>query len=156
VHRFGTFTRSLEPAPVRLPLEGCHKLLAVATDWLWGIHLPPEVELGRRVRLWHHGCMMLTARSIGDDVHLRQNTTFGPVTGMGKDRAQWPVIEDRADIGSGACVLGDIVVGEGSLVCANTVIAEDVPPHATVLGNPPRFMDRSNITGQGEADRKRS
>jgi serine O-acetyltransferase len=143
VHRFGRFSRSIEPAPVRMPLVGLHGVLAVATDWLWGIHLPPEVELGRRVRLWHHGCMMLTARSIGDDVHLRQNTTFGPVTGMDSDPAQWPIIEDRADIGSGACVLGPVTVGHDAVVGANTVVLKDVAPGAVVMGVPARKVPGS-------------
>jgi serine O-acetyltransferase len=38
------------------------------------------VRLGRRVRIWHHGGIVLHARSIGNDVHIRHNTTFGIAT----------------------------------------------------------------------------
>ena len=48
-------------------------------EWTCGISLPYTVRLGRRVRIWHHSGMILHARSIGDDVHIRQNTTFGVV-----------------------------------------------------------------------------
>ena len=61
-------------------------------------HLPYTVRLGRRVRIWHHSGMILNARSIGDDVHIRQNTTFGVVRRAARSI---PTIGDRVDIGCG-------------------------------------------------------
>jgi serine O-acetyltransferase len=123
-------------------LQRAHRVAATAIDWIWGIRLPLHVELGRRVRVWHHGCVLLNARAIGDDVHLRHNTTFGPLRGTGPDDdpSQLPIIEKGADIGSGACVLGPVRVGEGAIVGANTVVLKNVPDGATILGVPGRVI----------------
>ena len=62
---------------LRAPLTLLYRFLSRPAELIGGIHLPYTVRLGRRVRIWHHGGMVLHARSIGDDVHIRQNTTFG-------------------------------------------------------------------------------
>ena len=43
-------------------------------------------------------------------------------------------------IGFGACVLPGISIGEGSIVAARSVVAEDVPPYVVVAGNPARII----------------
>jgi serine O-acetyltransferase len=119
-------------------------VLATAADWVWGIDLPRSAQVGRRVRIWHSGGMVLGARAIGNDVHLRHDTTFGPARGHGEYDAApldaLPAIEDRADIGSGVCVLGPVTVGHDAMVGANSLVLKSVPPHATVLGVPARIV----------------
>jgi serine O-acetyltransferase len=139
-HRLGRRVQTLPSGPSRAALEGAHHVMFTTVDWLWGIHLPTSVHVGRRVRLWHNGCMLLTARSIGNDVHIRHDTTFGPVRGR-HDHAL-PVIGDRADIGSGACVLGAVTVGQDATVGANSVVMKDVPASAMVLGVPARIVPK--------------
>jgi serine O-acetyltransferase len=139
-HRIGRHASHTQTKPVRAVLEAAYKTMFTGIDWIWGIHLPRSVELGRRVRLWHNGCMLLTARSIGNDVHIRHDTTFGPVRGVAGGPATLPVIDDRADIGSGACVLGGVLVGHDAVVGANSVVLKNVPPHSTVLGVPARIV----------------
>jgi serine O-acetyltransferase len=139
-HRVGRRATNVEMRPARLALEAAYKMAFTGIDWIWGINLPRSVELGRRVRLWHNGCMLLNARSIGNDVHIRHDTTFGPARGTDGTAGTLPVIEDRADIGSGACVLGGVRVGNDAVVGANTVVLKNVPPHATVLGVPARMI----------------
>jgi len=138
-HRIGRRSSQLASRPARVAAEATYQVMSTAVDWLWGIQVPRSVELGRRVRIWHHGCIVLNARSIGSDVHIRQNTTFGPVRA---GEGGLPVIEDRADIGSGACVLGDVTLGHDATVGANSVVLKDVPPHAMVLGVPARMVPR--------------
>jgi serine O-acetyltransferase len=54
------------------------------------------------------------------------------------EKAAKPIIEDRVDIGSGACILGDVTVGHDSVVGANSVVVRSFPPHTTVFGVPAR------------------
>lgn len=122
-------------------LSGAHRVAATAVDWIWGIDIPLRVKLGRRVRIWHHGGVLLNARAIGDDVHLRHNTTLGPARGAEiDDPTRLPTIEDGADLGCGACVMGPVRVGRGAVVGANTVVLKDVPDGATMLGVPGRVI----------------
>jgi serine O-acetyltransferase len=145
-HRIGA--RSLDerrPRAERALLDLCYRAMFRGVDTVWGIHLPRTTALGRRVRLWHNGCMLLTAKSIGSDVHLRHDTTFGPLqAGLRRADASTdlPVIEDGVDIGSGACIMGDVRVGRGAVVGANSVVIKNVPPEAVVLGVPARIVPR--------------
>jgi serine O-acetyltransferase len=149
-HRIGT--RALDesrPRSERAVLDLIYRTLFTGVDRIWGIHLPRTVVLGRRVRLWHNGAMLLAAKSIGNDVHLRHDTTFGPLRDSRHASAgrpaevtasELPVIEDGADLGAGVCVLGGVRVGRGAVVGANSVVLKNVPPGATVLGVPARIV----------------
>jgi serine O-acetyltransferase len=136
VHRYGNWRMRIRPRILRAPFTLLYDCLSVAVDWFWGINLCYTVKLGRRVRIWYHGGIVLGARSIGDDVHIRQNTTLGILTR--DDKAGKPTIEDRVDIGAGACVLGQVTVGHDSVIGANSVVVKDVPPNSTVFGVPAR------------------
>src|SRR5215208_2855757 len=104
VHRFGNWRMGVRPRLLRLPFTVLYKLLNKWVEWTCGISLPYTVRLGRRVRIWHHGGMILHARSIGDDVHIRHNTTFG-VARRGEN-LDIPAIGNRVDIGCGAASWG--------------------------------------------------
>lgn len=146
VHRFGNWRMGVRPKLLRAPLTALYAALVKWVEWTCGISLPYTVGLGRRVRIWHHGGMILHARSIGDDVQIRQNTTFGIVAA---DRPLGiPTIGDRADIGCGACILGDVVVGDDCRIGANAVVIADVPAGSTAVGVPARVV-RGPGRGQG-------
>lgn len=136
-HRLGTHA-ARQPLGQVLGARLGGRALATAVDWVWGIHLAETTHVGRRVRIWHSGCIVLEARELGDDVQLRHNTTIGPVRGDHAPRGLLPVIGARAEIGAGACILGEVVVGEDAHVGANSVVMKDVPPHTRVLGVPAR------------------
>src|SRR3954470_7022016 len=68
VHRFGNWRMGIRSRVLRLPFSVLYKSLNKWVEWTCGISLPYTVRLGRRVRIWHHGGMILHARSIGDDV----------------------------------------------------------------------------------------
>jgi serine O-acetyltransferase len=100
-----------------------------------GIKLDYTVELGRRVKLEHFGGMIIGARSIGDDVVIRQNTTIGIRSRL--DTNAKPRIGHRVEIGAGAVIVGDITIGNDCIVGANCVIASDLPPGSVAtLGKP--------------------
>ena len=54
-----------------------------------------------------------------------------------------PTIEDRVDIGCGACILGNVTIGHDSLIGANAVVVTDIPPYSTAVGIPARVIKRS-------------
>ena len=138
VHRFGNWRMSVRPKIVRLPFSLLYKFLYRCVEWTCGISLPYTVRLGRRVRIWHHGGMILHAQAIGNDVQIRQNTTFGVV--RSHHNFELPTIEDGADIGAGACVLGAIRIGCRAVVGANAVVLRDVPDDAVAVGIPARVV----------------
>jgi serine O-acetyltransferase len=138
LHRFGNWRMGLRWRVLRAPCTLVYRVAYKVVECLTGITLPYTCRLGRRVRIWHHSGIILSAYSIGDDVHLRQNTTMGVVR-RGENEGI-PTIESRADIGSGACILGNVRVGHDSVIGANSVVLSDVPPFSVAVGAPARIV----------------
>lgn len=135
-HRFGNWRMGVPPRLLRLPLTLVYRAMYKVTQWVCGIDLPYTVILGRRVRLEHFGGMILIADRIGDDVLIRQNTTFG-IVGP-EDPFCRPVIGNGVQIGAGVVIVGGIRIGDRAVIGANSVVIRDVPPGARVGGVPAR------------------
>ena len=131
VHRLGNWRMGIGNGLLRAPFTLLYRMLAKCVQWFGGIDLMYTVKVGRRVRIWHHGGMTLEALEIGDDVHIRQNTTFG-LRQHGDPRWLKPIIAKGCQIGAGAVIVGPVIVGEGSTIGANVVLAQDVPPGSIV------------------------
>ena len=145
VHRFGNWRLGV-PRPFRAPLGILYRLMYLFVECAAGISLPYDVTVGRRVRIWHHSGIILLARSIGDDVQIRQNTTMGVVS---VDRPRdIPTIGNRVDIGCGACLLGGITIGDDCKIGANAVVIADVPAGSTAVGIPARIIRRDASEGR--------
>jgi len=111
------------------------RMIAYVTRAVTGVEIHPAAEIGTEFFIDHGSGVVIgeTAR-IGDRVTLYQGVTLG---GTGFQRGKrHPTLGDNVTVGSGAKLLGPIAVGDGAKVGANTVVVEDVPPGATVVGNP--------------------
>jgi serine O-acetyltransferase len=142
-HRFGNWRMVIRPRILRLPMTALYKFGAKCTEWFCGIDLPYTTVVGRRVKLEHFGGMILVARKIGDDVIIRQNTTFGIASTKGpKER---PTIGDRVDIGAGAVLIGGITIGEDTLIGANAVVTKSQPAGVVVAGVPAKVVGQCRL-----------
>jgi serine O-acetyltransferase len=139
VHRFGNW-RMAFPKLLRMPMTLMYFILEKWVQITCGIHLPYTVKVGRRVHIWHFGGLILHARSIGDEVQLRHNTTFG-VARTNQNRAI-PTIGNRVDIGVGVCVLGNVNVGDDAVLGANAVVVKDVPANSIAVGIPAKIISK--------------
>jgi serine acetyltransferase len=105
----------------------------VLVEWVLGVELPPQVEAGPGLRIRHgQGLVVNPGVVLGADVMLRQNVTIGNIRRGPGETTACPVVEDGAEFGAGAVVVGAIRIGAGALVGANAVVTRDVPPGATV------------------------
>jgi serine O-acetyltransferase len=138
VNRFGNWRMDL-PGWIRPLASVLYNVLYRIAHWTCRIELPYIVKIGRRVRIWHHGGCVLGACSIGDDVQIRHNVTFG-LAGHGDPIWKLPVLEERVIVGAGAAVLGPITIGHDSVIGANAVVTIDVPPHSLVAGIPGKVI----------------
>jgi len=139
IHRFGNLRMDIRPRLLRMPFSFVYQILHACMSGFFGINLDYSVKLGRRVRLWHHGGMFLGAIAIGDDVTIRHNTTMGVL--HQDEKWKKPIIEDRVDIGTGACIFGDVTVGHDSVIGANSVVVRSFPPYSTLFGVPARRVN---------------
>lgn len=103
------------------------------------IDIHPGATIGRNFFIDHGFVVIGETAEIGDDVTIYQCVTLGgtsPDNGVAGKRH--PTIANGAIIGSGAQVLGPILVGAGARVGANAVVTKDVPPGAVMVGIPAR------------------
>ena len=71
---------------------------------------------------------------IESEVSIFQGVTLG---GKGFESGKrHPNIKKGASIFAGSTVLGDITIGEGSIVAAGSLVLNDVPDNSTVAGVP--------------------
>ena len=60
---------------------------------------------------------------------------------MGRQGA--PVLGDNVYVGTGATLVGKIKIGSGAKIAANTLVINNVPEGATVMGVPGRIIMRA-------------
>jgi len=111
-----------------------------------GIEIHPGAVIGRGFVIDHGaGVVIGETTIIGDNVTLYHDVTLGGVapsidsiTQIGTKRH--PTLSDGVIVGSGAQILGPIVVGEDARVGANAVVTSSVPPGVTAVGIPARVI----------------
>jgi serine O-acetyltransferase len=106
---------------------------------LTSIDIHPGAEIGRNFFIDHGYVVIGETATIGDDVTIYQMVTLGgtnPTNGVGGKRH--PTLENGVIVGSGAQVLGPIIVGSRARIGANAVVTRDVPEGATMTGIPAR------------------
>lgn len=104
-----------------------------------GVEIHPGATIGRRFFIDHGmGVVIGETTEIGDDVLLYQGVTLG---GTGNERGKrHPTIGNNVVIGTGAKVLGNIVIGNHVRVGAGSVVIRSVPDNSTVVGVPGRVV----------------
>ena len=111
-----------------------------------GIEIHPGSEIGRRLVVDHGTGVVIGETSIiGNDVTVYHDVTLGGIAPSIDSRQQaghkrHPTLEDGCIIGSGAAILGPIIIGEGAKVGANSVVTQSVPANMTAVGVPARIL----------------
>lgn len=111
-----------------------------------GIDINPGAQLGRGVFIDHGtGVVIGETAIIGNNVRIYQGVTLGALSfpkdacgALIKGAKRHPTIEDDVTIYAGATVLGDIVVGRGSVIGGNVWLTESLPPGTKITMAPPQ------------------
>ena len=107
--------------------------------FITGIEIHPGATIGRRFFIDHGmGVVLGETSEVGDDVTLYQGVTLGGTSlETGK---RHPTLGNGVIVGSGAQILGPIIISDAARVGANAVVLEDVPIGATVVGIPAKIV----------------
>ncbi len=107
--------------------------------FLTNIDIHPGAKIGRRFFIDHGaGVVIGETAEVGDDVTLYHGVTLGG-TSWRKGKRH-PTLGNGVLAGAGAKILGPVTVGTGARIGANSVVIEDVPEGATVVGIPGRIV----------------
>jgi serine O-acetyltransferase len=99
------------------------------------IDIHPGARIGKNFFIDHGFTVIGETAEIGDNVTIYQCVTLGGTNPTnGKAGKRHPTLCDNVIIGSGAQIIGPIVVGERARVGANAVVLDDVPEGATMIG----------------------
>jgi serine O-acetyltransferase len=115
------------------------RLLAYGNRFVTGIEIHPGARIGRRVFIDHGmGIVIGETATIGDGSLLYKGVVLG---GTSLEHSlRHPQVGRGVVIGSNACILGAIHIGDHARVGSGSVVVRDVPPGATVVGVPARLI----------------
>jgi bifunctional UDP-N-acetylglucosamine pyrophosphorylase/glucosamine-1-phosphate N-acetyltransferase len=111
-----------------------------------GARIGRDVEIGNYAEIKNttvgdrtkvHHMSYLGDASVGADVNIGAGTVTCNFDGRAKHRT---VIEDRAFIGSDTMLIAPVVIGEGAVTGAGSVVKRDVPPGGVAVGVPARVI----------------
>ena len=104
-----------------------------------GIEIHPAAQIGEGLFIDHGmGVVIGETSIIGDDCHLSQGVTLGGTSTRREKRH--PTLGNSVLIGAGAIVLGAVEIGDHVRIGAGSVVLTNVPPYATVVGNPGKIV----------------
>ena len=135
IYRFGHARFKFETKLIRWPWGAAHRILSKLSEILFGIEIGATARIGRRLVIEHFGSIVIHgAAVIGDDCVIRQGVT------LGNRRLDQPLdaprIGSRVNVGAGAKVLGNVVIGDDVDIGANAVVVTDVPSFHIAVGVP--------------------
>jgi serine O-acetyltransferase len=115
------------------------RVLSYANRFLTGIEIHPGARIGRRVFIDHGmGIVIGETATLGDGCLLYKGVVLGG-TSL-EHSVRHPQVGSGVVIGSNACVLGAIYIGDNARVGSGSVVVKDVPARATVVGVPARLI----------------
>lgn len=107
--------------------------------FLSGFEIYYSAQIGKGLKINHGLGTIIGARVIiGDNALLHQGITFGDRNG-GR-----PNILDNVKVYAGSTILGDITVGNNSVIGANSLCIVSVPDNQIFGGNPAKFIKMNN------------
>jgi len=116
--------------------------IAYGVSWinrfLFATWIPSSAEIGKNflAGYWGLGIVIHSNVRIGDNCWISQNVTIGR---RGSDKGV-PVIGNNVHIGAGSVVIGEIEIGDYSIVGSNSLVNRSIPPHSLAFGTPARVV----------------
>ena len=123
------------------------RLISQLSRFFTGIEIHPRAEIGKNFFIDHGmGVVIGETSKIGDNVTIYHATTLGGISPSIKsdeqrDVKRHPTLKNNVVVGSGAQVLGPIIVGENANIGANAVVTKDVPANAVMVGIPAKNIN---------------
>ena len=118
------------------------RIISQFSRFLTGIEIHPKAKIGKNLFIDHGlGVVIGETSEIGNNVTIYHMVTLGGISPSINSDSQrqvkrHPTLMDNVVVGSGAQILGPIVIGKNSKVGANAVVTKDVPENAVMIGIP--------------------
>ena len=126
------------------------RIISQASRFFTGIEIHPGAKIGKNLFIDHGmGVVIGETSEIGDNVTIYHAVTLGGISPSidserQRNEKRHPTIGDHVVIGSGAQIIGPVVVGKSARIAANAVVVKDVPESATMVGIPAKAVKLEN------------
>ena len=111
--------------------------------------ISPVAKVPLSTHFPHYIGIVIGACEMGEHCTIRNNVTIGKKTvdekylvdkgkkiTLEEHRAKFPKIGSGVVIGSNACLVGSITIGDKAVIGAGSVVVDDVEPHSVYVGVP--------------------
>ncbi|MCX5687204.1 MAG: serine O-acetyltransferase [Candidatus Omnitrophica bacterium] len=117
------------------------RLVSHFARFITGVEIHPGANIGRRVFIDHGmGVVIGETSEIGDDSLIYKGVVLG---GTSLERGKrHPTLGKNVVVGSNACILGPIKIGDGAKIGSGSVVIKNVPMGATVVGVPGKIVEK--------------
>ena len=126
------------------------RIVSQFSRFLTGIEIHPKAKIGKNLFIDHGmGVVIGEASEIGDNVTIYHMVTLGGISPSinsddQRNIKRHPTLMDNVVVGSGAQILGPVVVGRNAKVGANAVVTKDVPENAVMVGIPAKNVGETS------------
>ena len=118
------------------------RIISQFSRFLTGIEIHPNAKIGKNLFIDHGmGVVIGETSDIGDNVTIYHMATLGGIapsidSDNQRNVKRHPTLKENVVVGSGAQILGPVVVGKNAKIGANAVVTKDVPENAVMVGIP--------------------
>ena len=117
------------------------RFVSHVSRFITGIEIHPGAKIGRRVFIDHGmGVVIGETSEVGEDSLIYKGVVLGG-TSLEKGKRH-PTLGKNVVVGSNACILGPIKIGDGAKIGSGSVVIKDVPAGATVVGVPGKIVEK--------------
>ena len=126
------------------------RVISQFSRFLTGIEIHPKAKIGKNLFIDHGmGVVIGETSEIKNNVTIYHMVTLGGIAPSINSNDQrhikrHPTLEDNVVIGSGAQVLGPVIVGKNAKIGANAVVTKDVPENAVMIGIPAKNINTTS------------
>ena len=130
------------------------RMISQFSRFLTGIEIHPKAKIGKKLFIDHGmGVVIGETSEIKDNVTIYHMATLGGIapsidSDNQRDVKRHPTLENNVVVGSGAQVLGPVIIGKNAKIGANAVVTKDVPENAVMIGIPAK-----NINTKSDSDK---
>ena len=143
--RYTFFMRKVATHKINTLSGLCYRVFLKRYGIKYGFQIPAQTKIGKGFCIYHFGNVVINPDAlIGKNCTILTSATIGE-TNRGSRKGS-PTLGDRVWLGSGAVVVGKIVIGNNVLIAPNAYVNFDVPSNSLVIGNPAKIIPKENAT----------
>ena len=130
------------------------KIISQFSRFLTGIEIHPKAKIGKNLFIDHGmGVVIGETSEIGDNVTIYHAVTLGGISPSinsdnQRNTKRHPTLMDNVVVGSGAQILGPVVIGSNAKIGANAVVTKDVQENSVMVGIPAKNVGESSSSDE--------